>query len=57
MGRPPVGNVAKTAVVACRLTETEKKVLTARYGKPAIFLRRMIDEEMLRDREQDKANA
>lgn len=49
MGRPPVGSVAKTAVVSCRLTETEKKVLTARYGKPAIFLRRMIDEEMQRE--------
>ena len=49
MGRPPTGRAAKTEVVACRLTESEKKVLTARYGKPALFLRRMIDEEMQRE--------
>lgn len=49
MGRPPIGAAAKTTVAACRITETEKKLLTARYGKPSNFLRRMIDEEMRKE--------
>lgn len=57
MGRPPVGVTAKTVVAACRLTEAEKGILKARYGSVATFFRRAIDQEMLRDREQEKANA
>lgn len=53
MGRPPVGAAAKNAVIACRVTDHEKAILAARYGKPAEFLRRKIDEEMQKEAKHD----
>lgn len=49
MGRPAIGAAAKTSVAACRLTETEKAFLIARFGTVANFFRRKIDEEMQKE--------
>lgn len=46
MGRPPIGSAAREIVAACRITKEEKALLSARYGKPAMFFRAMIDREM-----------
>lgn len=56
MGRPPIGAVAKDAVIACRITDAEKAVLTARYGKPSQFMRLMVEREMQRPIDTEEQN-
>lgn len=57
VGRPPIGAVAKDAVIACRVTDTEKAVLTTRYGKPSNFLRIMVEREMQRNTDTEEPGA
>ena len=49
VGRPSIGAAAKNAVASCRLTDTEKKVLSARYGSVANFFRQQINQEMRKE--------
>lgn len=57
MGRPPIGAVAKDAVIACRITDNEKAVLTARYGKASHFMRLMVEREMQRNTDSEEHDA
>lgn len=57
MGRPPIGAVAKDAVIACRITDAEKAVLTTRYGKPSHFMRLMVEREMQRNTDTEEPDA
>jgi hypothetical protein len=49
MGRAALGAAAKSVVGSTRMTQSEAKIIIAKYGSVARFLRMKLDEELQKE--------